>query len=321
MRKCVGVLLVLSLVASSAFATNSWNSKTGSWSDTTGWSRGFVPVDTEQIKIYGGWTCNLDSAAGTFGVTTTNKITVGTSTTWAYLNVKPGGSITSGTEIQDGGDAATGKYGAIVQTGGTVTLTPNGTKDSKLEVGYKGSQGAYTISGGTLAGASGSQLLLGASGSANGGIGSFTVQGGLASITVGKLYVGVQDSAASYTGEGDLEFDIMSGAISAINAGSVYIDPTNLSAAIANLTVNVTGALPSGNIVLINNTGASAVSGAFDNHAWNSTMVIGGVTYTLVNNYANGVDGLTNDVALIIPEPATITLLGLGLLAIRRNKK
>ena len=321
MRKCVGVLLVVCLMASSAFATNSWNAATGSWgtppgSASTNWSSGVVPADTEQVKILGGKICDLDADAGTF---TTNKVTVGTSATMAYLNVKSGGLLTSVVEIQVGD--ASGKTGTVTQTGGTITLSGTSSKDSKLEVGYKGGPGYYTISGGSIVtGANLSQLLVGPSGSANGGIGTFTVDGTGGSISVSKFYVGVQDSVASYTGTGTLAFKI-DGGVSAINAGSVYIDPTDLVAAVANLSVTKTGALPTGNIILINNTGTSGVSGEFDNVTWGSTITLGSVAYTLTNTYIGGLDGLANDVALLIPEPATIALLGLGLLALRRNKK
>jgi hypothetical protein len=36
--------------------------------------------------------------------------------------------------------------------------------------------------------------------------------------------------------------------------------------------------------------------------------------------YAAGVDAVANDIALVIPEPATIALFSLGLIAIRRKK-
>jgi hypothetical protein len=61
--------------------------------------------------------------------------------------------------------------------------------------------------------------------------------------------------------------------------------------------------------------------GAFDNVAWGSMMNIGGSFYILTNTYVAGTDGLANDIALLVPEPATIVLFGLGLLALRRNKK
>ncbi len=286
--------LILCSFTSSAFATNSWITSAGSWGTPSGWSSGVVPADTEQIKILGGNTCTLDVDAGTF---TAYKVTVGTSGTMAYLNIVDGGSITSVLEIQDGD--ASGKTGTIAQTGGTVNLNGTSSKDSKLEVGYKGGPGFYTLSGGSIVGNDYSRLCVGPTGSVNGGVGTFTMQGTGGSISVAILLVGVQDSAGSYTGTGTLAFEI-NGGVSAINAVDVYIDPCNQVAAVANLSVTKTGALPIGDIILINNTGPNSVQGAFDNAAWGSTVTVDGVNYTLTNTYIGGLDGLANDVALTI---------------------
>jgi len=302
-------------MASSAFATNSWTASTGSWGTATGWWNGTVqkvPDNTEQAKILGGTVCTLDTAAPAM---TGQKITVGTSATMATLNIVSGGSITSGVEVQVGDSG--GKIGKVVQTGGTLNLS-GGSGNSKLEVGYKGGPGYYEISGGSIVGAAAvSQLIVGPA-AASGGVGTFTVKGTGGSISVAYLYAGCNSATATYTGTGTMAFEV-DGGVSAIQAGAVYIDPLNINT--ANLNVSLTGVNPIADILLIDNKGTNAVQGTFDNIAWGSIVTLGGINYTLTNTYIGDLDGLANDVALLVPEPATIALLGLGLLALRRNTK
>jgi hypothetical protein len=314
------VIVLVCLMATGVFATNTWNSNGGSWSDSTKWSGLAVPTGAEQIKITSTTqaVCNLD------GTTVTNnfvggKVTLGGPASGpGTLNIMDSAVLNLGTEMQIGDSATNGGNGRVNQTGGTVSAV-SGTSTAKIEVGYKTGTGTYVISGGTIAGSATSQLIVGGAGSA-GATGTFRVQGNAASITVGLVYVGCKDSTGGYAGTGTVAFEVGASGVTAINAASVYIDPVASAQSITSLLVSLTSTAPAGNILLINNTGAATIHGVFDTvngiaATEGAAVVLGGNTYTLT--YVGG-DG--NDVALVIPEPATIALLSLGLLAIRRKK-
>jgi len=319
--KKVLVVVVMCLMVTGVYATNSWKATGGEiyWSQTSGWTNG-LPADIEQIKLANNSgvyaACTLNSDAGTF---TTNKVTIGgtaNSGLWAdspQLFIVDGGVIGIGNEMQVGDSSS--KRGRVTQTGGTVNLT------GKLEVGYKSSAGyggTYTISGGTIAGSNNGRLYVGGGGAA-GSEGVLTIQGSAASINVAYLYVGCSTSTGTYAGKGTVAFEIVNGAVSAINAGSVYIDPINDAASITSLIVNGTGSAPTSNIVLVNNTGTNSVTGIFDGAAEGTIFNVNGVNMTLSYVYAAGADKIGNDIALVIPEPITLALLGLGLVAVRRK--
>jgi hypothetical protein len=316
MKKTI-ILLAVCLMATGVYATNSWRATGGQvyWSEAGGWTAG-IPADTEQVKLAnnsGAYApCTLNSTASLI----TNKLTVGgTATGWdtsPLLYIVDGASLTIGNEFQVGDSSS--KRGRVVQTGGTVIL--NGGSYNKLEVGYKstaGYGGTYTISGGTISGASSGQLMIGGGGQA-GSEGVMTIQGNAATIDVAYLYVGCSTGTGTYAGTGTVAFEVVNGVVTAINAGSVYIDPIAAAASITTLLVSGTGTAPTSNIVLINNTGNGSIHGIFDGAAEGAIFNVGGADMKLT--YVGG-DG--NDVVLLIPEPATLALLGLGLLIFRKK--
>lgn len=333
MKKCSGILLVCFVAAmtGSTFAASVYVLGSDNWTTAANWSTGAVPLAStaDELKIfasasagpedfvitvnsnvgnYNGGSCKFDLARGT------------------TLQVETGGYIGNNKEIHVGDAGASGNgtdIGYINQTGGTVDITGSG----KLQIGYKaGGDGTYTISGGTLTGSAG-RMYLGCS-SADGSIGKLKVVGSTGTISLGGTMYIANDSetAENYTGTGTLEFvcDAL-GAVSKVQVAKSVIDSQNTGVAVANLVVGLTDAAPASTLVLVENTGTSAVVGLFDSlnggsAAEGATVVLGGQTFTLTYQYAAGADNVANDIALVIPEPATIALLTLGLAALRRRK-
>jgi hypothetical protein len=345
MRRLSLIVFFVCLMTSGAFAVTiyDFNNTTGDglWSTGANWNalapgvQGNTPADDgltgDYVKIQTTKVCDLNSAAGNFGFT---KLTVaGTTPTGATLNIK-GGSIGTGNEFQV---SDVGKTGTIVQTGGTVS-TFLGSTAGKIEVGYKAAGvGFWTISGGSI-GFSGStndgQIIVGGAGAA-GAVGTFTVHGSAATIDTNNFLVGTKDSAGAYPGTGTVKFELTDGVSPIKVAGKVTIDPLSAAGCVANLVVSLLDEdVPAGPIVLFKNSSANAVIGTFDSVSgdmtnngralegdvvWLTTPL--GVLHTYTLTYLYNADGTANDIALV-PEPATIALLGLGsLIAIRRNRK
>jgi len=224
-----------------------------------------------------------------------------------------------------GGAGTTNELGYVNQSGGLVTLAPSKDK-GKIGIGdtttVAGSY--YAISGGTITytAASDGQLYVGS----RGGIGKFVVQGTAPVISLKNLYV----SESGYAAQGTLEYDVGAGGVSAIQCLNT---PTlDQGTGTANLVLTLTAAIgdPLAPIVLVKNASASAVLGTFDRlngvigAATEGAPVVlsfGGTNYGYKLTYLYNADGgaIGNDIALI-PEPATLALLSLGLIAIRRRK-
>jgi hypothetical protein len=331
MKKIVFILMVC-LMAAPSFASVSFSAN-GSWGTATNWQNNVVPTEATsggELKIIktSVTNCTLDVDAGSF---TTTKVTV-SGNGGLIFTFAAGGSIREGKEFDVGcGSSGTGTpTGILNQTGGTLTLNDTGAVNAgKLQIGYKSGSagvgnGTYTISGGTING-TGSIYVgsgsAGVTGGSSGSVGNLVVSGTGGTISVGgQLFVGEGDPTSVYTGTGTLTFNV-AGGVSAINVSNTTLS-LGAAGSVANLLVNLTGAAATGDIVLVNDTSATAVAGVFSNAAWGSTITLGANTYILSDTYDAGTmtNGAGNDIALVVPEPVTMALLGLGFLAIRRKK-
>ena len=304
MRRLSLVALLVTFFSSGVFASNDWVSYVGNWTDPAGWSESRPPSGAEEVKVRGQEAiCTLNTSTGDWGVGQRMRVYEG-----ARLIIEDGAELL-GTGWMRVGATDTGY---LVQTGGLLRLT-QGKDTGKLGVGDQaGSDGSYTISGGSLAySGDGGDLLIGA----RGGRGTFTIVSAEPSIAMNNLYVGNQAGAS-----GTLEFQIGAAGVSPINlAGTAYLDPEGTDT-VAALILSLLDAPPvEQDILLITGTiqgtfdtvnGAPAAEGA------SVALNFAGSDYAYTLTYADGV------ALQWVPEPATLLLFGLGglIVAARRPR-
>jgi hypothetical protein len=356
--RLLSVLLVC-LMATSVFAVNySWISTSGGdWADGTAvWN--VTPVTpglyNDEYRFYGekliGSTATIGQDEGTYNgrIRLSGADASVSPELSANMSIVAGGSISVAEfRIGDGISGTTGGFGYVSQTGGTVNMiaTNSGTSYSRNLIIGRGANsgpmenGFYTISGGTITYDNSityndAKLMVGASpngttSTAASAKGTFTVVGNAASITMKSLYVGSDAStyAARQLGTGTMEFQVAAAGVSKVVLDNAVILDAGGATSTANLVVSLLSTAPATDIVLIETKSATAVSGLFDtlnggSAAEGAAVVLGGQTYLLTYVYdaVTQTAGVGNDIALLIPEPATIALLSLGLFAIRRRK-
>jgi hypothetical protein len=274
--------------------------------------------------------CKITVAGGTSDGPNCSDVNVRT------VLIQPGAQVDVGQfQVGHGNSSATGWWGKVVQTGGVVSA-------EKLMISTYGTRGKahgeYIISGGTLrdnAGMTtntgrllvGAGITTGATTANNEGI--LTIVGADANISMKELYVG---GYSTYVGTGTINFKIKAAGVSEIKVSDSITLPA-AGNAILNVRMCETPLLGVP-IVLVENTGTSAVAGTFKtinglSGAGNNPddpekiyITLGACADYWLDYFYNASNGELeggNDIALI-PEPATIALLSLGLIAIRRKK-
>ncbi len=354
MRRCVGVLMVFALllsIGSTAQATKTWVSgNVGSWNDVANWGGTAIPSTGETAQINNG-TCNLNATptsvpgivlmgngpstdVGVLNITANANIyKSGSSELFALIKLTNGPTSTvnhsAGTlrvglaGTTNGGTQETRLVTGSTVTTGTATYNLSGTAVLDTDVLSKGNKAAsgatFNATGGTLV----ARTMIYKFGKISEGYGFNQGQAKLemGSIdSVAAVGIGNVGNATDYTvgSGGVMNFDIASA--SSFDKLTQFGDIANTAG--ATLSIDLLGGfMPTVNSFFdvwafsayTGQTTTSTGSGAF-------AVVPAGWTANWVDT---GTDGITDTLRLtyVAPEPATIGLLGLGLLAIRRNKK
>lgn len=292
-RLCVVAGLVC-LLCSGAWALDYRG--VGNWADPNGWGEGVPPSGAVEVKVRGEETVlTLNTSTGDWGEAQRMRVYEG-----ATLIVEEGAELLGAGWMRVG---ASGTPGYVTQTGGLVKIN-----NERLGIGdEEGSEGYYTISGGTLtyAGDRG-ELIVGA----RGGRGIFTVVGTGSVIEMGKLIVGDRTGAS-----GTVEFQLTAEGVSPIVlSGDPAIDELG-DETVSALVVGSAGGAPRVDVILIDFDEGVVVETAFD--TVNGEPAVEGATvavkdatgiYYYALTYVGGDTG--NDIALLydsfVPAPKVV---------------
>ena len=332
-RRIAIVLGLVMLSSSVASATATWlDANIGDWTDGNNWSVGREPNNGESTDINNG-TCTMDSTAGATqllrlansAATDSMKLVIDDPN--AYLLVGKAGSgetfgvgrvgtavveHSAGTIKVDRPDADSGetRITGAATASGTYNLSGTGILDTEvLRKGSATNPGGFNATGGTLIIRT-KAYRLGAASATQGG--ALFAPGGLGEVKVGSVVIGDGTYPQDWdTSDGVLEIDIASDA-----SFDTVTQVGNCDTTDGELRVNLLGSYTPApdsffDVWLITSGGGGG--GAFDSLPTNWTAewkdLVGGdeVKETLRLTY--------------IPEPATLSLLVLGGLALIRRRR
>jgi hypothetical protein len=295
-RRLVVIGLLVCLLSTGAWAIT-WQSYVGNWNDPNGWVDKRLPTGAEEVQIIGpNSVCTLNTSTGSWGDTQTQRLRVYSG---AILNVEQGAELLGAGWMRVGAGSA----GVLNQTGGLVKLS-KGKDSSRLGIGDSaGSDGVYTISGGTLTYGTtpDGSILVGA----RGGKGKFVVVGTEPNIVMDQLAIPNQAGAS-----GTLEFQTDANGVSpVVIKTSVKLDELGDEQTAA-LVVSTMDAPPIADIVLVDfQSDTATVAGVFDTvngkpapEGAEVTISAKGRTCTYALTY---VGGTGNDIVLVFKSAAT----------------